>query len=98
MDLSGLVWRKSVLSGDGGASCVEVAIWRKSSRSGNGGADCVEVGVLDTPADTAHKSDQDQLIVFRDSKDPDGPKLFFTNSEWEAFRLGMKDGEFDDMI
>ncbi|WP_155348246.1 DUF397 domain-containing protein [Acrocarpospora pleiomorpha] len=65
----------------------------------NGGANCVEVGVLHSPTDAAaHKADQERLIVFRDSKNPEGPKLYFTPAEWEAFRLGMKDGEFDDMI
>lgn len=72
--------------------------WRKSSLSGNGGADCVEVGVLDVPGDAvAHKTDQERLVVLRDSKDPDGPKLFFTISEWSAFRYGVQGGEFDDL-
>jgi hypothetical protein len=31
----------------------------------------------------------------RDSKDPDGPVLTFTPAEWEAFTLGVQDGEFD---
>ena len=31
----------------------------------------------------------------RDGKDPNGPKLVFTPAEWEAFVLGVKDGEFD---
>jgi len=35
--------------------------------------------------------------VIRDSKNPDGPKLYFTPAEWEAFRLGVIDGEFDDL-
>ncbi|MFI6908915.1 DUF397 domain-containing protein [Nonomuraea sp. NPDC050394] len=73
--------------------------WRKSRRSGSNGGDCVEVAVLAATGDTAtHKSDQDRLFVLRDSKDPDGPRLYFTEAEWEAFRLGMKDGEFDDLI
>lgn len=72
--------------------------WRKARRSGGNGGDCVEVAVLDAPGDVAtHKSDQDRLFVLRDSKDPEGARLFFTPSEWEAFRLGMKDGEFDDL-
>ncbi|MFE3451506.1 DUF397 domain-containing protein [Nonomuraea sp. NPDC059194] len=72
--------------------------WRKARRSGGNGGDCVEVAVLDTPGDVAtHKPEQDRLFVLRDSKDPDGPRLFFTEAEWNAFRLGMKDGEFDDL-
>jgi hypothetical protein len=31
----------------------------------------------------------------RDSKDPDGPVLTFTPDEWNAFTLGVQDGEFD---
>ena len=31
----------------------------------------------------------------RDASDPDGPVLAFTPEEWEAFTLGVKDGEFD---
>ncbi len=31
----------------------------------------------------------------RNSGDPDGPKLYFTEAEWDAFVLGVKDGEFD---
>lgn len=72
--------------------------WRKARRSGGNGGDCVEVAVLDAPRDVAtHKSDQDRLFVLRDSKDPEGARLFFTPAEWEAFLLGMKDGEFDDL-
>jgi len=33
--------------------------------------------------------------VMRNSGDPDGPKLYFTEAEWDAFVLGVKDGEFD---
>ncbi|WP_214325584.1 DUF397 domain-containing protein [Nonomuraea sediminis] len=72
--------------------------WRKARRSGSNGGDCVEVAVLAAPEDVAvHKHGHDRLYVLRDSKDPEGPRLFFTPAEWEAFRLGMKDGEFDDL-
>ncbi|MGV9773494.1 DUF397 domain-containing protein, partial [Streptosporangium sp. NPDC003464] len=30
----------------------------------------------------------------RDSKDQDGPVLFFTGAEWDAFVGGVKLGEF----
>ncbi len=59
------------------------AAWRKSTRSGGNGGDCVEVAVID------------QMIKVRHSKDPNGPALTFTPSEWRAFVGGVKDNEFD---
>jgi len=56
--------------------------WRKSSVSGNNGA-CLEVATT-----------RDGRAV-RDSKDPDGPVLTFTQAEWIAFIAGAKAGEFD---
>lgn len=58
--------------------------WRKSSYSGNGGADCTMVATL-----------SNGMVGVKDSKDPDGPVLQFTRSEFRAFVLGVKDGEFD---
>lgn len=34
-------------------------------------------------------------VVLRDSKNPDGPVLRFTYSEWGAFLAGVRDGQFD---
>jgi hypothetical protein len=60
------------------------ATWTKSSRSGGSGGNCVEVA---------------QLLnggrAVRDSKNSDGPVLFFTHAGWAAFINGVKDGEFD---
>ncbi len=71
--------------------------WRKSPYSTNGG-NCVEVSVLDRDEVTVgHKADSDRLFVMRDSKDSAGPRLYFTESEWDAFARGMKDGAFDDL-
>lgn len=36
-------------------------------------------------------------IAMRNSADPDGPVLIFTQAEWDAFVLGAQDGEFDDL-
>jgi hypothetical protein len=59
------------------------ARWRKSSRSTGAGGNCVEVAFLEG------------AVAVRDSKDPDGPALVFTPSEWDAFTGGTKHGEFD---
>ena len=48
--------------------------WRKSSYSGNGGGDCVEVA-RNLPG----------VIAVRDSKNPDGPVLIISRSEWGCF-------------
>jgi hypothetical protein len=54
--------------------------WFKSSFSGAG--QCVEVRL--------HEG-----ISVRDSKDPSGPVLRFTDHEWTAFLKGVRHGEFD---
>ncbi|HTT51712.1 MAG TPA: DUF397 domain-containing protein [Streptosporangiaceae bacterium] len=63
------------------------AAWRKSSHSD---VACVEIAVV-----PGSKEGSDYVITMRDSKDPDGPVLTFTPDEWEAFTLGVQDGEFD---
>lgn len=68
------------------ASDLPSAQWRKSRRSGNTSS-CVEV------ADNL--LDADGMIYVRDSKDPSGPVLRFTPSEWAVFLGGVRDGEFD---
>ncbi|SCE96369.1 protein of unknown function [Micromonospora purpureochromogenes] len=37
----------------------------------------------------------DDLIGMRNSAEPDGPVLVFTQAEWDAFVAGAQDGEFD---
>jgi hypothetical protein len=69
---STLAWAKSSYSGSDNNDCVEVA-WVKSSYSSNDGPECVEV-----------KAGNDTVLV-RDSKDPDGPHLSLTPTEWSAF-------------
>jgi len=55
--------------------------WRKSELSGTG--DCVEVAFVA------------QSVLVRNSKDPAGPVLSFTHSEWTAFLFGARNGTFD---
>jgi hypothetical protein len=55
----------------------------------------VEVTVTTDTSRWPHKADSEKLYLMRDSKNPDGPVLAFTPEEWEAFTLGVKDGEFD---
>lgn len=58
------------------------APFRKSSFSNPDGG-CVEVGVVSGS------------LRVRDTKDPAGPELTFTPSEWDAFLRGVRAGEFD---
>ncbi|MCT9930750.1 DUF397 domain-containing protein [Planotetraspora sp. A-T 1434] len=87
MDLSMARWRKSSFSGDNGGNCVEIAEVADVTDSSD-----QTVGHVDGPG---HKSDHSRLIAVRDSKNPDGPKLFFTPSEWAAFVQGVKADEFN---
>jgi hypothetical protein len=57
--------------------------WIKSSYSGPTGGNCVEVAFL-----------PDGDVAVRNSRQPDGPALVFTRTEWEAFLGGAQDGEF----
>jgi uncharacterized protein DUF397 len=62
-------------------TCVEVA-FRRSSQCDTYGDACVEVAVGD-------------VVLVRDSKNPDGPVLSFDASEWSAFLAGVRSNEFD---
>jgi hypothetical protein len=58
-------------------------VWVRSSRSGSQG-NCVEV-----------RRAEDGDIQVRDSKDPNGPVLSFTPTEWDTFITGTKTGNFN---
>ena len=66
------------------ASTLSEARWHKSSRSGPTGGNCVEVAPVAGGG-----------VALRNSRHPDGPALIFTQAEWDAFRGGVADGEFD---
>jgi predicted secreted Zn-dependent protease len=55
--------------------------WKKSTASGEGG--CVEVARVG------------ETTLVRDSKDPSGPALAFTQIEWEAFLVGVHARQFE---
>lgn len=57
--------------------------WRKSTRSNEMGGACVEV--------TAACS----MVALRDSKNPDGPKLFVPPSGWQGLLGVIKSGAYD---
>jgi hypothetical protein len=78
---------KSLTSDNGvPAGSLEGARWRKSARSSAQG-NCVELALLPEAG-----------VAVRNSRDPEGPALVFTDAELEAFLGGVKDGEFDDLL
>jgi hypothetical protein len=54
------------------------AVWRKLSYSSANGGNCIEVAQLRGRA------------AVRDSKDPDGPALQFSDESWRAFIGAVK--------
>jgi hypothetical protein len=55
----------------------------------------VEIYVTTDTSAAPHKTGEDKLYVMRDAANPGVGELYFTQSEWEAFVAGVKDGEFD---
>ena len=60
--------------------------WQKSGRS-NPSGNCVEAAAL-----------PDGGVAVRNSRDPEGPALIYTPAEIEAFILGVRDGDFDNLL
>ncbi len=60
--------------------------WRKSARS-NPSGNCVELAALPGGG-----------VAVRNSRDPEGPALIYTPDEIAAFLLGVRDGDFDDLL
>jgi hypothetical protein len=61
------------------------AIWRTSSYSVNGGAGCLEIAV-NLPG----------IVAVRDSEDPGGQALTFTEAEWHVFATAVRSGHYDE--
>ncbi|SCF44914.1 DUF397 domain-containing protein [Micromonospora mirobrigensis] len=57
------------------------AVWQRAE--GDSSDSAVEVAFVD------------DLIGMRNSAEPEGPVLVFTQAEWDAFVAGAQDGEFD---
>jgi len=55
----------------------------------------VEVIVTNDTSAAPHKAGESKLYVMFDAAKPEAGKLYFTEAEWDAFVLGVKDGEFD---
>lgn len=68
-----------------GANDDSATEWTKAA-SGLGSGSCVEL----SPAEPG--------VLVRDSKDPDGPWLRYTQSEFSAFLAAAKQGEFDHLV
>ncbi|GAA3966017.1 DUF397 domain-containing protein [Thermobifida alba] len=60
--------------------------WQKSRRSNSIG-NCVEMARL-----------SDGSIAVRNSRFPEGPALIYTQAEINALILGVKDGDFDNLL
>jgi hypothetical protein len=108
---AGLQWLRSSYSGSTGGHCVEAAAdgglvrIRHSKRPGGpqvsvtadtwqhflarllAGASSTGPGLVTAPGDDG--------IVLRDSRKPSGHSLWFSPAEWDMFRCGAADGEFD---
>jgi hypothetical protein len=76
-------------------SCDAVAEWITCAMSGI--LETVEV-VFVNGADVPVKHKYaDRMVVMRGEGGVDAPGLYYTADEWQAFILGVKEGEFDDM-
>jgi hypothetical protein len=55
----------------------------------------VEVYLTTDTSAAPHKAGEPKLYVMYDAAKPQAGKLYFTQAEWDAFVLGVRDGEFD---
>jgi hypothetical protein len=97
-------WVKSPFS-ENDYDCLE-ARWQKSQFSNPSGC-CLEsrwqagsegtVLRMHRPADPEHRRWAGGHVEVRNSKDPDGPVVWFTPAEWRAFLLGARNGDTFDL-
>jgi hypothetical protein len=81
-----MTWRKNSRSPGQGTQFLKLADgWRTSSYSGTDGTQCVEVTALEPG----------RAVAARDSKDPSGGMLTFSQGEWGTFLGQVKTGTFD---
>lgn len=71
------------------------AMGTDESASGSDAESRVEVYITTDTSGAPHKADEPKLYVMYDAAKPESGKLYFTEAEWDAFVLGVKDGEFD---
>ena len=86
-----------------GGQCVEVAFRKASACTGT--ATCIEVGFHKATASSQGMNCvevdchcEEDFVLVRDSKDPDGPRLRFSWAEFEAFKAGVRAGEFESEV
>lgn len=63
--------------------------WHKSYTS-NPSGNCVEIAQLSLMQGALVRAKPGAAILVRDSRDPDGPVLAFTQPEWDAFGDGLR--------
>ena len=68
------------------ASQLQGVTWQKSARS-NPSGNCVECAALPGGG-----------VAVRNSRDPEGPALIYTQAEIDAFIYGVRDGDFDNLL
>jgi hypothetical protein len=73
----------------------EVEAARDAVAHEDAGESRVEVMVTTDTSAAPHKAGEGKLYVMFDAANPQAGKLYFTEAEWDAFVLGVKDGEFD---
>lgn len=78
------MFKISSFSGTGG-SCVAVDREFKVSTFTADSGTCVAVA----------RGEGDTVTAVRNSNDPEGPCVHFTEAEWQPFIAGVKAGEFD---